>query len=62
MQSTKKSSISFEIEVNKSSTAAEPPIKKRLEADSKKSSSLTIDDINEKLNQAAEKRQQAIEK
>ena len=62
MQSTKQTSISFEIEVNKPASAAEPPIKKRLEADSKKSSSLTIDDINEKLNQAAKLRQEAIDK
>ena len=53
--------VSFEIEITKNAAAA-PPIKQRLEADSKKSLSLTLEDIQEKLSQAAEKRQNAIGK
>ncbi len=61
MQSTNKLPISFDIEIAKNAAAA-PPVKQRLEADSKKSSSLTLEDIQEKLIHAAEKRQNEIEK
>ena len=49
MQQPIHQSISFEIEIAKNA-AATPPVKQRLEADSKKSSSLTLLDIQEKLN------------
>ena len=56
MQSSKKDSLSFEIQLEKNTSANAPEVKKRLEADSKKSSSLTLEDINEKMHHAAENR------
>ena len=61
MQPTKKVSLSFDIEIEKKISAAAPEVKKRLEAESKKSSSLTLEDINEKMQHAAENRQHALE-
>ena len=57
MQPSKKDSLSFEIQLDKNTSANAPEVKKRLEADSKKSSSLTLEDINEKMHHAAENRQ-----
>ena len=56
MQPIKKVSLSFDIEIEKNTTTTEPEVKKRLEADSKKSSSLTLEEINEKIMHAAENR------
>ena len=61
MQPTKKVSLSFDIDVDKHMNAAAPEVKKRLEAESKKSSSLTLEDINEKMHHAAENRQHALQ-
>ena len=63
MQPTKKVSLSFDIEVSKNGEATIPPeIKMRLETNAKPSQALTLQEIDEKLQQAAEKRQQAIDR
>ncbi len=56
--------VSFEIDISKPEVAptTTPQIKIRLEAESRKVSALTLDQINERQNQAAQKRALAINK